>query len=107
MPTYFGLWKLNYAIQPADDPNMTVRQLEGFLAQITAQMKSGALKEVHEFLEGGRGYFLTGEQSPEKVLETLAAFSPWVTFEVHQTVKFPKPLEISIAIAKQRAAMMK
>jgi hypothetical protein len=107
MPSYFGLWKLNFAIQPPADPNMTVRQLEGFLTMVQAQLQGGALKEVHEFIEGGGGYFVTGDHPPEKIFETLAAWSPWVQFELHQTVKFPRPLEISIAIAKQRAAMMK
>ena len=107
MPSYFGLWKLNLAIPPPDDPKMGVQQNEAFLELMQAQLQSGALKEVHEFLEGGRGYFLTGDHPPEKILETLAAWSPWVTFEIHQTVKFPRPIEILIGIWKQRAAMMK
>jgi hypothetical protein len=65
------------------------------------------LKVVHEFLDGDRGYLLTGDLPQEKILETLAAWSPWVTFELHETVKFPRPIEIAIGIAKQRAAMMK
>lgn len=107
MPSYFGLWKLNMAIQPPTDPNMTLRQYEGFLALMQAQLKSGVLKEVHEFIDTNGGYFFTGDLPPEKILETLAAWAPWVTFELHQTVKFPRPIEIQIEIAKQRIAMMK
>jgi hypothetical protein len=107
MASYFGLWTLNPAIQPPADPEMSVKQLEGFLGLVKAQLESGALKELHAFLEADRGYFLTGDHPPEKILETLSAWTPYVTFELHQTVKFPRPLEISIGIAKQRAAMMK
>jgi hypothetical protein len=107
MPSYFGLWTLNSAIPPPDDPNMSVKQLEGFLGLMKSQLESGALKEVHQFLEGGRGYLLTGDHPPEKIIEIVSAWAPYVQFELHQTVKFPKPLEIAIGIAKQRAAMMK
>lgn len=107
MTSYFGLWAANRAIQPPTDPNAGVQQFEGFLALVKSQLQSGALKEVHEFIEGGRGYFMTGDHTAEKVHETLATWSPWVTFEVHETVKFPKPLEVAVAIWKQRAAMMK
>jgi hypothetical protein len=86
---------------------MTIRQLEAFHGLMQAQLQSGALKRVHEFLEGGRGYFITGESPPEKILEGLAIWAPFVIFEIHQTVKMPRALEIAIAIAKQRAAMMK
>ncbi|MGA7922369.1 MAG: hypothetical protein WCA77_00110 [Thermoplasmata archaeon] len=107
MPSYFGLWSANRAIQPPVDPNVAVQQFEGFLALVKSQLQSGALKEVHEFVEGGRGYFFTGDHPAEKIYEVLAAWSPWVTFEVHETVKFPKPLEVAVAVWKQRAAMMK
>ena len=107
MPSYVGLWKLNFAIQPAADPRMTLAQQEAFLGMMKSQLQSGALKEVHEFLEGGRGYFVTGDLAPEKLLELVSAWSPWVMFEVHQTVKFPKALEIAIEVTKQRIAMMK
>lgn len=107
MSSYFGLWSANRAIQPPADPNASVQQFEGFLALIKSQIQSGVLKEVHEFLEGGRGYFITGDHPTEKIYEALAAWSPFVTFELHETVKFPKPLEVAVAIWKQRAAMMK
>ncbi len=107
MPTYFGLWKFNFAIPPPVDPNMAVRQFEAFLAQMKAQLQSGAIKEVHEFIQGGAGYFITGDITPEKNLELTTSWYPWVTFEVHQTVKFPRPIEIQIEVWKARAAMMK
>ncbi len=86
---------------------MAVAQNEAFLHLMQSQLQSGLLKEAHAFLEADRGYFVTGDHPPEKVLEALAAWSPWVTFELHQTVKFPRPIEIAISIAKQRAAMSK
>ena len=105
--SYFGLWKFNPAVQPAVDPRMALVQSEGFLAQMKAQLESGALKEVHEFVQGGGGYFITGDLTPEKALELVTTWSPWVLFELHQTVKFPKPTEINIEVQKARIAMMK
>jgi hypothetical protein len=105
--TYFGLWNLNLAIPPPPDPEMAVAQAEGFLALLQSQLQSGLLKEVHSFLQGDRGYFITGDHTPEKILEGLSAWTPYVTFELHQTVKFPRPIEINVAVAKQRAAMRK
>lgn len=107
MPSYFGLWKFSLAIPPSPDPNMGVKQFEAFLGQMKGQLQSGALKEVHEFIQGGSGYFITGDLSPEKALELTTSWSPWVTFELHQTVKFPRPIEIQIEVWKARAAMMK
>jgi hypothetical protein len=107
MPSYFGLWKLNRAIQPPADPKANLQQFEAFLGLMNAQLKSGALKEVHEFIQGGGGYFVTGDLPAEKILETTAAWEPWVTFELYETVKFPRPIEIAIGIWKQRVAMMK
>jgi hypothetical protein len=107
MSTFFGLWKLNANIQPPADPNMGVMQNEAFLALFQAHVKSGIVKEAHAFLEGDRGYFISGDVSADALQEALASWYPYVTFEIHQTVKFPKPIETSIKIAKQRAAMMK
>lgn len=107
MASYFGLWKFNFAIPPPADPNMGVQQYEAFLVQMKAQLQSGALKEVHEFIQGGAGYFITGDVSPEKALELTSSWEPWVTFELHQTVKFPRPIEMQIELWKARAAMMK
>lgn len=86
---------------------MLVMQNEAFLALYQAHVKSGIIKEAHAFLGGDRGYFISGDVSVEALMEALSAWSPYVKFEIHQTVKFPKPIEISIAVAKQRAAMMK
>jgi hypothetical protein len=107
MPVFFGLWKLNSALPPPPDPKMGVMQNEAFLALFQAQVKSGVVREAHAFAEGDRGYFVSGEVSAETMQEALAAWFPYVTFELHQTVKFPKPIETAIAVAKQRAAMMK
>lgn len=107
MPSYFALWKLNSATPPPPDPAAGVQLLEGLLAQMQAQLQAGLLKEVHEFLGGGSGYLITGDHPAEKVAETLATWAPWIEFEVHQTIKFPKPLEIAIAVAKQQAAATK
>lgn len=107
MPSYFAIWKVNPAIPPSPDPAAGVQILEGFLAQIQSQLQSGVLKEVHEFLGGGAGYLITGDHPAEKIAEVLAGYSPWIMFEVHPTIKFPKPLEIAVAVAKQHAAAMK
>jgi hypothetical protein len=107
MSVFFGLWKLNSTLPPPPDPKMLVMQNEAFLAMFQAHVKSGVIKEAHAFLDGDRGYFISGDVSPEALQEAVASWFPYVTFEIHQTVKFPKPIETSIAIAKQRAAMMK
>jgi hypothetical protein len=107
MPVFFGLWKLNSNLPPPPDPRMMVAQNEAFLALFLAHVKSGVVKEAYAFTEGDRGYFISGDVSAEAMQEALAAWYPYVTFELHQTVKFPKPIEVSIAVAKHRAAMMK
>lgn len=71
------------------------------------QRQSGALKEVHEFLEWDGGYVLTGDHPPQKMLETLAVGSPLVSIGRHQTAKFPRRIEIAIANAKLRVARTK
>lgn len=107
MPVFFGLWELNTNLPPPPDPKMLVMQNEAFLALFQAHVKSGIVKEAHAFVGGDRGYFISGDVSPDALLEALTAWAPYVKFEIHQTVKFPKPIEMSIAVAKQRAAMMK
>ena len=107
MPVFFGLWKLNSSLPTPPDPKMAVRLNEAFLTLYQAQTKSGDIKEVHAFLEGDCGYFISGDVSAERLAENITAWYPYVTFEIHQTVKFPKPIETAIAVAKQRAAMAK
>jgi hypothetical protein len=107
MPVFFGLWKLNTNLPPPPDPKMAVMQNEAFLALFQAHVKSGIVKEAYAFLGGEHGYFISGDVSAEALAEALAAWSPYVIFEIHQTVKFPKPIEMALAVAKQRAAMMK
>jgi hypothetical protein len=84
-----------------------VKQTEGFLALIRAQLSQGSLKEVHAFLEGDQGYAISKDVSEEKLYAELQAWLPYVTFEVHQTVPFPKAIEIGVEVLKARAQMMK
>jgi hypothetical protein len=86
---------------------MLVTQNEAFLALFKDHVNRGIVKEAHAFLGGDRGYFLSGDVTAEALFEALSAWSPYVTFEIFQTVKFPKPIEVALAVAKQRAAMMK
>jgi len=102
MPVYFGLWKEN-AFPPSPNPADGVKQVEGFLALMKAQLQSGVLKEVHAFLEGNRGYFITGDVTEEQVYETLQMWRPFVTFEVHRTIPFPRGIELLLTAAKKRA----
>jgi hypothetical protein len=106
MPTYFGLWHFHGELLPPD-PNVQVQMYEAFLGLYKSQVQNGQLKEVHAFLEGNRGYFISGDIPHEKLLMTVQQWLPFVTFEVHQSVKFPEPIENNIAILKARAAMMK
>ena len=106
MPTYFGLWHFHGDLLPPD-PNAQVQMYEAFLGLFKSQVQSGDLREVHAFVEGDRGYFVSGAISHEKMLMTVQQWLPFVTFELHQTVKFPGPIENNIAISKARAAMMK
>ena len=70
------------SLPPSPNPADSVKQFEGFLTLMKAQLQSGVLKEVHVFLEGNRGYFITGDVSEEQALEIV----PFVTFEVHRTI---------------------
>jgi hypothetical protein len=106
MPTYFGLWHFHGEML-GPDPEMQAKMFEAFVALYKSQVQSGAIKESHAFLEGDHGYFISGDISHEKLLMTVQQWLPFVTFEIHQTVKFPEPIENNIAIAKARAAMMK
>ena len=103
MPSYFGLWKLNHRIQPPANPADQVAQMKGFDDLIKAQLKSGALKEGHGFLQGGAGYIVTGDLPDEQVAELLAMWSPYVTFELHRTIPFPKFNELELSAFQKRA----
>ncbi len=103
MTEYFGLWKINQSLPPPPTPAEQIKQQEGFDALIRAQLKSGRVREVHSFLEGGAGYFLTADVSDEEVFQDLAAWAPYVTFELHRTVPFPKASEIALKAIRQRA----
>jgi hypothetical protein len=102
MPAYFGLWEAN-AFPPSPNPTDSVKQFEEFLTLMKAQLQSGVLKEVHAFLEGNRGYFITGDVTEEQVYETLQMWQPFVTFEVHRTIAFPRGIELTLNAMKKRA----
>lgn len=102
MTVYFGLWKLNVSIPPPPTPEDQVRQIEGQLALMKGQLQAGLLKEVHAFLEGDRGYLVTGDVGEEQLYEALQMWSPFVSFELHRTVPFPKALELAVSATKKR-----
>jgi len=51
----------------------------------------------------GAGYFITGDVTDEQVFEDLSVWSPYVTFELHRTIPFPKASEIVLKALKARA----
>jgi hypothetical protein len=107
MTQFFILWRQNAGIPPAPDPNQQVKQIEGFLALMRQQLSQGSLKEVHAFLDGDKGYAISKDVSEEKLYAELQSWQPYVLFEVHQTVPFPKAIEIGLEVQKARAQMMK
>jgi hypothetical protein len=68
-----------------------------------AQLQAGILREVHAFLEGDRGYLITGDVAEEQLYEALQMWLPFVTFELHRTVPFPKGIELTLSATKKRA----
>ncbi len=103
MATYFGLWKANTSLPPPPTPAEQIKQQEGFDALLRSQLKSGRLREVHAFLEGGAGYFITGDVTEEQAFEDLSIWAPFVSFELHQTIPFPKASEIVLKALSKRA----
>jgi hypothetical protein len=103
MPTYFGLWKFNTNIPPPQSPEDQIRQSEAFATLIKNQLQAGQLKEVHAFLEGNRGYFVTGDVAYEQTYEALSMWSPYVTFELHRTIPFPRAIDLFVTATKKRA----
>ena len=79
---------------------------QAFHAQLNHDLESGDVKESNSFLEGNGGYFISGNITEERLHELLLSWSPYLTFEIHQTVPALKTVENLIGIAKQRAAMM-
>ena len=100
--TYFGLWKLNKSIQPPPTPEGQIMQQEGFNMMIRAQLQAGRLRDVHAYLEGDAGYFFY-EGSNEQLAEDLALWSPYVNFEIHQTLPALKSNELALSALKKRA----
>ena len=110
MSHYFILWKRNNELTPPTDPKLQIQQTEGFLQLMRHQLSDGSLKEVHSFLKGDQGYAISKDVTEERLYSDLQGWLPWVTFEVHQTIPFPKGIELSLEvqknIAKQMQAMM-
>ena len=100
--TYFGLWKLNKSLQPPPTPEGQIMQQEGFNMMIRAQLQAGRLRDVHAYLEGDAGYFFY-EGSNEQLAEDLALWSPYVNFEVHETLPIQKSTELALSAYKKRA----
>jgi hypothetical protein len=105
MTTYFGLWKINLSIPPPQDPKVELQMNLAFQAMMKRDLESGVVKEVHTFLEGGQGYFLSGDVPEDKLHEALQQWSPYVTFELHKTIPTLKSIENAISISRARAAM--
>jgi hypothetical protein len=105
MTVYFGLWKANTSLPP-QDPKVEVQLNQAFHAVMQQLLKSGDVKEVNSFIEGGSGYFVSGDITDERLHEILLSWSPYVTFEVHKTVPALKTIEALIGIWKQRAAAL-
>src|SRR5579862_3527985 len=99
MTQFFVLWKRNLDLPPFD-PMQQVQQTEGFLAMMRNQLGTGSLKEVNIFLQGDRGYAVSKDVTEEKLYADLQAWLPWVSFEVHQTIPFPKGIEVSLEVQK-------
>lgn len=105
MTTYFGIWKLNTSIPPAQDPKVELQMNLAFQAMIKQDLESGVIKEGYTFLEGGQGYFLTGDVTEEKLHESLIQWSPYVTFELHKTIPLVKSIESAVSVSRARVAM--
>jgi hypothetical protein len=99
---YFGLWRLNRNIQPQQTPDAQIMQQERFVAMIKAQLQTGRLKEAHEYLEGGAGYFLY-EGTEEQLHEDILLWDPYVLFEIHRTMPLQRSAEMAVTALKKRA----
>jgi hypothetical protein len=106
MTTYFGLWKENTTIPPTD-PALELQRFQMFQAMLKQQIQSGTLKEVHNFLGVDGGYFITGDITPKTLQETLLVYSPYVNFEVHETLPTLDVIESVIAVQRARASAIK
>ena len=85
---------------------MAMQLYQAFHAQLKRDLESGDVKESNSFLEGNAGYFISGDITEDKLHVLLLNWSPYASFEVHQTVPVLKTVENLIGIAKQRAAVM-
>lgn len=107
MPIYFGLYKVNPDVQPPKDPRERLKQLEDYKAALQNDLKSGIIKESHEFLEGHSGYFITKDISAEQAHAGLAGWFPRVIVELHQTIPSETAIENAINAAKKESAGIK
>ncbi len=105
MTTYFGLWKQNTNIPPPQDPKVELQMNLAFQSMLKRDTESGVIKEAYTFLEGGQGYFLTGDVTEEKLHESLLQWSPYITFELHKTVPILKSIENLVNVSRARVAM--
>jgi hypothetical protein len=106
MTTYFGIWKANTNLPPPSDPKVELQQNLAFQAGIRQDLESGVIKEAHTFLQGGSGYFISGDVTEEKLHESLAKWYPYVTFELHRTVPLTRTLENLVAVSRAKVAML-
>jgi hypothetical protein len=102
MSTYFILYKVNTALPPNPDPKAQAQQLQGFLDSMKGFLKSGILKEIHSYVEGGGGYGISGDVSKEQLNKSLNSWFPFVTFEVYETIPATRVLEIAIENLENR-----
>jgi hypothetical protein len=105
MTSYFGIWKVNTSIPP-QDPKIEVQMYVGFQAMIKQDLQEGVIKEVYSFLEGGSGYFVTGDVTEEKLHTTLLRYEPYVTFELHKVLPLTRSIEELIGVLRARASAM-
>jgi hypothetical protein len=103
MTTYFGIWKLNTNIPP-QDPKIELQMQLGFQRMIKQDLQEGAVKEAHSFLEGGAGYFISGDVTEEVLHTSLLKYEPYVTFELHKTLPLTKSIEQVIGVLRTRVA---
>ncbi len=92
-------------IPPPADPKVELQMNLAFQSMLKRDLESGVIKEAYSFLEGGWGYFLTGDVTEEKLHESFLQWSPYFTFELHRTVPILKSVENAVNVSRARVAM--
>lgn len=69
---------------------------------IRAQLQAGRLRDVNAYLESDAGYFFY-EGPNEQLTEDDALWSPYVNFEIHETLPAQKSVELALSAFKKRA----